>query len=100
MNLHNSIGVSAMKYMLEHACLQLVLLLVATGTVGAQGHRLRADRVEVQSSSHWRGWQFLAEMGGISSAGTRKAWCVPAPPNAGPAAARIPPGDKGNPQRQ
>ena len=82
MNLHNSIGVSAMKYMLEHACLQLVLLLVATGTVGAQGHRLRADRVEVQSSSHWRAWQFPADMVEISSAGTVKSRFIQAPHNA------------------
>ena len=72
-----------MERMLKYGSLYLALLLAAGGTVYAQGHRLRANRVEVQSGSHWRAWQFPADMVEISPAGTVKSRFIQAPHNAG-----------------
>ena len=71
-----------MERMLKYGSLYLALLLAAGGTVYAQGHRLRANRVEVQSGSHWRAWQFPADMVEISPAGTVKSRFIQAPHNA------------------
>ncbi len=48
----------------------------------AQGHRLLADRVEVQTSAHWRSWQFPADMVEISTAGTVQSKFLQSPHNA------------------
>jgi hypothetical protein len=80
-NSHNFTGVSAMESMLKHGSLHLVLLLAAVGAVCAQGHRLRANRVEVQSDAHWQAWKFPADMVEIS-AGKVKSRFIQAPHNA------------------
>ena len=82
MDLENSTKICAMKHMLNCGFLHLFLLLVTACTVWAQGHRLRTDRVEVQTRTHWQAWDFPTDMVEISPTGTIKSKYIQSPHNA------------------
>ena len=73
-----------MKRTLTLGSILCLLLPTAVETAWGQstGYRLRTDRVEIQTRSHWQTWSFPGDMVDISNAGSIQSKFVESPQNA------------------
>jgi len=76
-------GTNLMKRTLMLGITLSLLLPIAVETAwGQSNYRLRTDRVEIQTRSHWQSWSFPGDMVDISNAGSIQSKFVESPQNA------------------